>query len=90
MAQVLTNTGFPFLDSPVVLQWPDEAMHKTKCEVAKKYQQKNLEGGLSLWLTWAPFKVPPAPWDSVASVNGLARAVGTSTVLLGMENCEVL
>lgn len=51
LAQVLTNTGFPFLDSPVMLQWPDEAIHKTKCEVAEKYQQKNLEGGLSLWLT---------------------------------------
>lgn len=48
MAQVLTNTGFPFLDSPIVLQWPDEATHKTKCEVAENYQQKNLEGRLSL------------------------------------------
>lgn len=75
LAQVLTNTGFPFLYSPVVLQWPDEAIHKTKCEVAEKYQQKNLEGGLSLWLTWLLFKVPPAPWDSVASEHGLACAV---------------
>lgn len=48
LVQVWTNTGFSLLDSPVVLQWPDEAVHKMKCEVAEKYQQKNLEGGLSL------------------------------------------
>lgn len=90
LAQVLANTGFPFLNSSVVLQWPDEAMHKTKHEVAQKYQQKYLEGGLSSWLTWVLFKVPPAPWDSVASENGLACAVGTSTILLGTESYEVL
>lgn len=33
---------------------------------------------------------PPAPWDSVASEHGLACAVGTSTVLLGTEDYEVL
>lgn len=48
LVQVWTNTGFSLLDSPVVLQWPDEAVHKMKSEVAEKYQQKNLEGGLSL------------------------------------------
>lgn len=40
LAQVLTNTEFPFLDSPVVLQWPDEAVHKTKCEVAENTSKK--------------------------------------------------
>lgn len=50
MAQVLTNTGFPFLDSPIVLQWPDEAMHKTKCEAAEKYQQKKSRG-------WSEFMI---------------------------------
>lgn len=26
LAQEMTNTGFPCLSSPVVLQWPDEAV----------------------------------------------------------------
>jgi len=37
-----------------------------------------------------PCKVPSAQRDSVDSVNGLACAVDTSTVLLGMENYDVL
>lgn len=30
-----------------MLHWPDEAVHKEKCEVAEQYQQNNLEGDLS-------------------------------------------
>lgn len=47
-AQMLTNTGFPFLVSPATLQWLDVAMQKTRCEVASQYQQQNLQDSVGL------------------------------------------
>lgn len=43
-----------------------------KCEVAAKYQQQNLQYSLGLWLTWVPYKVPPAPLGS-----GFSKWLGT-------------
>lgn len=45
---MLSNTGFPFLDFPVVLQWPDEAMQEQDVRELLGTSNKICRGDLGL------------------------------------------